>query len=133
MITVDEYFGKWASLKTPQLVANAEGLLARVNPLLQLAVAGGLDIPINPATRSHISGQTLGGIRPLDCAQGSRRSSHKQGRGVDVYDPLNRLDAWITDEILDKFGLYREAPSATLGWCHLTDRAPPSGRRTFNP
>jgi hypothetical protein len=52
---------------------------------------------------------------------------------VDIYDPQNKLDDYLTDEILTKFDLYREAPESTLGWCHLGTRMPGSGHRTFKP
>ena len=135
MITFEEYFGQWLDHAdaTSERQANARALLIAVNDLLNEARADGVVIQTNPATGSHISGQTLGGFRPQDCAQGAPTSSHKQGRGVDIYDPGNALDAWLDDDKLAAFGLYREHPSFTVGWTHLTDRAPGSGRRTFNP
>jgi len=57
----------------------------------------------------------------------------KNGRGVDIYDPENALDNWLTDAILERHGLFRESPLHTPRWCHLTDRAPKSGKRTFLP
>jgi hypothetical protein len=93
----------------------------------------GRELPINPKTNSCISGETNGGFRLPDCPIGAADSSHKQGQGVDIYDPLNDLDAWITDDILTDFDLYREHPVSTEFWCHLTYRAPHSGHRTFFP
>ena len=57
---------------------------------------------------------------------------------IDCYDFDNcpksdTLDALITDGMLEFHGLYREHPDDTVNWCHLTDRAPKSGRRTFKP
>jgi len=52
---------------------------------------------------------------------------------VDVADGNGKLDETITDALLEAHGLYREHPEATPGWCHLTTRAPKSGRRTFYP
>lgn len=135
MITVEQYFGPWSDHPdaTDERKANAVALLINVNNLLDEAAADGVTVPVNAATGSQVSGQTLGGFRPQNAAQGSPASSHKQGRGVDIYDPQNKLDAWLDDDTLEAFGLYREAPNATKGWCHLTDRAPGSGRRTFSP
>lgn len=130
-----DYFGPWAGHKdaTDEVKANAETFLEKVNNLLYDAFAHMIDLEENPATGTLVSGKTYGGFRPQDCPQGAPNSSHKIGRGIDIYDPENTLDNWITDAILEKHGLYREAPLATRGWCHLTDRAPGSGRRTFQP
>lgn len=144
MITIDQYLGKWADCPdlTDERVRNANELLPKVNNLLLAAMADGVDLPINPATKTLISGTEYGGFRPQSCPQGAPHSPHKDGKGVDIYDPHNALDAWISqfdnadgtrNEVLEKFGLYREAPEDTPRWCHLTDRAPASGRRTFLP
>lgn len=132
MISLSDYFGPWLGHPdaTPDRVDNAEFLLEHVNRLLS---AYGKPLPINPNTKTNISGATFGGFRPQSCPQGAPGSSHKDGEGVDVYDPDNALDDWLTDGILAAYGLYREAPDATPGWCHLTRRAPKSGKRTFRP
>lgn len=135
MITLADYFGPWLDCRdaTDERRENAQQLLEMVNPLLDAAAQAGVLLPINPSTGSQVSGATYGGFRPKSCPQGAEHSSHKDGEGVDVYDPQNQLDAWLTDEILDAYGLYREHPDATHTWCHLTTRAPRSGRRTFKP
>jgi hypothetical protein len=92
-----------------------------------------VELRLNPKTESLVSGDTLGGFRPQNATQGAPHSSHKEARAVDVYDPGGKLDAWLNDAKLEHYGLYREHPDATQGWCHLTDRAPGSGRRTFMP
>ncbi|HLP99201.1 MAG TPA: hypothetical protein VK149_12240 [Sideroxyarcus sp.] len=135
MITLTHYFG--SRIRHPEaaqeIQAAAAVMLGKVNALLNAATVAGIPCLINPKTNSQISGTTEGGFRLCDCDVGKARSSHKEGRGVDVYDPSNALDKWVTDEILEKFGLYREHPSATNTWLHLTDRPPKSGRRTFYP
>jgi hypothetical protein len=135
VITIDDYFGRWNAHPdaTVERRQNAERLLKKVNALLEAAVTGGVHLLINHDTGTHVSGQTLGGFRPQSCTIGAPNSAHKQGRAVDVYDPIGELDGWINDTVLEQFGLYREAPPATAGWCHLTDRAPGSGKRTFFP
>lgn len=131
MITLAQYFiGREASLDVQD---NARLLLDKVNTLLLAADSAGLDLPINNKTRSRISGENEGGFRLQNCCQGSVLSSHKEGKGVDVYDPDGTLDAWLDDDKLETFSLYREHPDSTRGWCHLTTRAPHSGRRTFYP
>ena len=136
MITIEEYVGPHADSPdwTPDRALNAEHLLAVVNPLLEyLTTELGLLPEVNPNTGSQVSGETFGGFRPQSCPQGAPNSSHKEGLGVDVYDPQNAMDDVITDAILTEFGLYREHPKATHTWCHLTTRSPHSGSRTFLP
>ena len=134
-ITLAQYVGihstnqDWTLVRTQ----NAVNLLTAVNSLLDMLVGLGVPMPINPATKSQISGQTFGGFRPQDCCQGAPTSSHKEGQGIDLFDPHEDIDDAITDAMLAMFGLYREAPSATKGWCHLTTRAPKSKRRSFLP
>jgi hypothetical protein len=132
MITQDQYFlGREHSIEQSQ---NAITMLGRVNPILRRYESStGRILPISPKTNSQISGTTNGGFRLPDCTEGAPNSSHKQARGVDVYDPDNAIDDWLTDTILEQFGLFREHPDSTPTWCHLTDRAPASGHRTFKP
>jgi len=132
MISIRDYFGPHKA-PTAALVSAAKTLLSPVNALLAEAIRAGVELARNPATGTLVSGQTYGGFRPENCPIGSPKSAHKQARAVDVYDPDGALDAWVTDEILAGYGLYREHPDATSGWCHLTDRAPDSGKRTFRP
>ena|SRR5690606_22041941 len=133
MITIAEYFGKWEIQKTPQFITSAEGLLFRVNRLLLAAVNDGVMLKKNPRTGSYVSGEQYGGFRPAECTIGAARSAHKQALAVDVYDPKNALDEWLTDARLEEHELYREHPDDTFGWCHLSTKAPGSGRRTFKP
>ena len=133
MISLNEYAGAW--LKSADFndkrKSNAIELLKRVNLLL---ADYGL-VPINPDTKSQVSGQLWGGFRTQACNIGAPNSAHKQGMAVDVFDPKALLSKWLTDnpEKLIKVNLYREHPSATLTWSHLTTRPPGSGKRTFYP
>lgn len=135
MISQKDLFGQWAGSPdaTVERWENARRLLPRVNKLLEAAEEDGVVVPQNPHTGSQISGNGLGGFRPQSCAIGAPKSAHKQGKAVDVFDPQGALERWLTDELLEEFGLYREEPNATPGWVHLTDRAPGSGKRTFQP
>ena len=79
----------------------------------------------------HADALALPHVRPMDF-------TGKPMKGYVYVDPPGieddaALDNWITDAILERHGLYREAPLATQRWCHLTDRAPGSGRRSFSP
>jgi hypothetical protein len=131
MITKEQYFSKFAHNETH--AANAEILLNRVNLLIDFLEKKGVKCPINPKTFSQISGTQYGGFRPQECPIGSAKSSHKTGMGVDVFDPNNSIDLNINDKVLEQFDLYREHPSATNTWCHLTTRAPGSKKRSFMP
>ena len=135
MISLDDYFKAYADhpALTDEIRENAEKLLDRVNALLDECEGMGWNPRINPATETMISGQKNGGWRPPECAIGAPGSSHKQGRGVDIADADNSLDALITDGMLVRHGLFREAPDFTKSWTHLTDRSPRSGKRTFSP
>lgn len=135
MITISQYAGPHRESKdwTPARQTKAMDLLRRVNDLTAYLAAQGVPFPINNDTGSGVSGQTYGGFRPQNCPQGAPKSSHKEGEGIDLYDPGNYIDAAITDKLLIQFGLFREHPNKTKGWCHLTTRAPKSGNRTFLP
>lgn len=141
MITVEDYFRGYAvsgrdwhaNEITDQHRQSAAALLERVNQLLSYAAAADVQMPTNPKTGSCVSGEHDGGWRPRDCPIGAPNSAHKTGEAVDVYDPHGDLDDWLTDLSLQKFGLYREHPASTRGWCHLTTRAPRSRSRTFYP
>jgi hypothetical protein len=62
-----------------------------------------------------------------------RTSQHRHAHAVDIFDPENALDNWLTDDTLRAYGLYREHPDSTPGWCHLQDVPPRSGHFTFVP
>ncbi len=131
-----QYVGIYANSKdlTKQRKANALILLDRVNALMD-SVQKNVAFKINPRTETQISGNTEGGFREQGTDTGRKFSAHKEGQAVDIYDPDNLIDKYIdaNSDLLVKFDLYREHPSATAGWCHLSTRSPKSGRRTFYP
>lgn len=145
IISIDDYFSCWITHPdvTPDRMAKAVKLLPKVNGLLQDALDKQVPLNINPVTGTYVSGRKngYGGFRPQDCPQGATKSAHKDGRGVDVYDFGDALDEWLDsfetgnggNTKLEEFGLYREAPYATESWLHLSDRAPGSGHRTYDP
>jgi hypothetical protein len=135
MITFEEYFGPWLGCPdaTEDRQDNARELLAAVGSLLEAASSASVPLPTNPVTGSRVAGVQYGGFRPQKCQQGADHSAHKEGAAVDVFDPSGELDGWLSDDILERFDLYREHPSVTRGWCHLSTRPPGSGRRTFFP
>jgi len=135
LITVNDYFGpRWGNaLVTPEVVARATLLLEKVDPLLRFCKLH-MDLHQNPRTKTYVSGWSGdGGWRLPDSETGVAKSKHKIAAAVDVYDPQNEIDDFLTDEILAEFGLYREHPLRTNTWCHLQDIAPGSRKRTFWP
>lgn len=131
-ITLADYVGKFADRIPADHADNAKLLLIRVNTLLERAVGSGkVVLELNPKTGTLISGTQYGGWRPHGCPEGAENSSHKLGMGVDIYDIDGDLDEWLDDASLAMAGLYREHPSQTRHWCHLTTRPPNSGKRTF--
>ena len=136
MITLDEWLGPYRDHAdaTPAIRENALAMLDKVNELLvTYAEIEGGTVPTNPSTKSQVSGSNNGGFRPKNSTVGAPFSKHKTGHAVDLYDPGNKLDSWIDDGILEEFGLYREHPDDTQGWCHLQDVSPGSKVRTFKP
>ena len=137
MITLAQYVGPHRQSKdwTIERQFNAQRLLAACLALETEAALAGIEFPINPATKSGVSGQTFGGFRPQDCPQGAPNSSHKEGLAVDRYDPKGEIDKWCmsNQDALIKCGIYLEHPDATPGWSHWTTRAPRSGNRVFHP
>jgi len=136
--TQDDYFSKWLGHKdvTPEVLANADDLLRRVNEVCEICdLEGGIEFLLNPKTNSYVSGETLGGFRPQDAKVGASNSSHKTGQGIDIYDPNREIAMWFLKHaaLLKEHGLYMEHPDYTKGWCHLTSRAPRSGRTVFLP
>ena len=136
-ILITDYFGKWREHPdaTVEVVENAILLLDKVNSLLDEAFADGVDLIINHNTHSYVAGVEYGGFRPQDCKQGAPKSSHKIGKAVDIYDRNNELDEWLFkhQNRLIHYDLYMEHPQATPRWCHLSTKAPGSGKRVFMP
>lgn len=137
MITLTQYAGPWlgSSDFTAERRANAERLLDAVNQLEARMVADGIVFPTNPATASNVSGRLYGGFRPQACTVGAAHSNHKEGRAVDRWDPLGKIDAWCMEhlDILEECGIWIEHPDRTIGWSHWQNVPPHSGRRVFYP
>ena len=136
-LSIEQYVGVHARSPdwTPKRQANARMLVLTVNAMIAVAENDGVDFPINPKTGSQISGNTFGGFRPQSCPQGAPNSNHKEGLGVDLYDPDNEIDAWMlaNEDVLEKLGIWIESPSATPSWAHLQTVPPRSGRRVYMP
>lgn len=138
MISVDQYLGQHAKEAAPgeltdEIRANAETLLERVNRLL--TAAGMEHLTLRSGWRPAAFNASFQHTDALGVVVrgGAPKSRHMTGEGVDVADPNGALDAWLTDDALAEFDLYREAIDATPSWTHLQIVAPHSGKRTFNP
>ena len=149
MINEGEYFGGKSRTEGQEFAAGI--LLDRRNLLRQeYYEATGKPPDIDPDTGTEISGKKNGsgdgGFRYSASKTGAIDSSHKEARGVDDSDQDDAFDTWLDQfEVpmpdgqpggntkLEEYGLYREHPSTTPTWCHLTTRAPSSGKRTFMP
>jgi len=137
MITIEQYFGKFLTHPdvTEEVMDNAKELLEACSKLEKMARANGLLFLTNPTTKSGVSGTQYGGFRPRTCVIGALKSSHKEGKAVDRYDPDGKIDNWCMKNLpsLEECGIYIEHPSATLSWSHWTTKAPRSGNRVFYP
>ena len=144
-ITENDYFGPWWGHEdiTEDVRKNSDALLSAVNDLMNVAFEAGVDFTINPSTKSHISGQTLGGFRPKNATQGAPLSGHKRGMSVDVFDGKvgegQKFARWChnNQDKLKARGLHMEHYSATVGkntcWCHLSILPPDSGKIVYFP
>jgi hypothetical protein len=149
MITKEQYFG--AKVHTPEHEAAFDSVNDRRQRLRdEYYLSTGREPDIDPDTGTEISGKKGGsgdgGFREQTTATGATDSPHKGARAIDDSDQKDEFDAWLDQfEVpmpngqpggntkLEEYGLYREHPSKTPTWVHLTDRAPGSGKRTFMP
>src|SRR3990167_9426134 len=130
MITAYDYFKAYPEHPaiTGEIHENACDLLERVLKLLSIAGTHGWEPTVNPNTGTWISGEMNGGWRPPECVIGAPRSTHKQGRGIDISDPYGKLDKWLMTvpglNALVKCGLWIDHPGWTDGWSHLQSVLP---------
>ncbi len=121
MISLDQYFmGRVAQYPadfTPEIRANAEDLLNRVNGLLgELGQLEGLmsqNIQVSSGWRPpSINAATPGS---------AKRSLHMVGKAVDIVDPHRILYGMIMKhaDLLHKYGLWMESMISAPTWCHL--------------
>lgn len=137
MITSAQYFGRYAEHPdaTAERRYHATALLDVVNDLLEVAEADGCALPQNPKTGSRISGSGNGGFRPRDSKVGADNSKHKDGRGIDIYDPQRQFASWCLahPQELESRGIHMEDPRWTPTWVHLQDVPPGSGKLVYVP
>jgi hypothetical protein len=122
---------------TPEIQANAEKTVEKVNSLLAVLEAQGVSLEANPKTLSLVSS----GWRPPQIngqVKGAApKSKHMTGQACDLYDPEGEIDDYLMTDagqrILASLELFIEHPSATKGWSHCQCVAPRSGKRVFFP
>lgn len=142
MLTIADYFMGRRELYplacSPTIERNSARTVGLVNTLLARALADGVAVPINPAGAGRGSQLTSGWRPPAVNAitpAASATSLHMTGEAADVYDPGDKLDAWLMSgpgqAVLIELGLWLEHPRDTPSWAHVQTRPPGSGRRVF--
>lgn len=119
---------KWDEL-TPEMQADTEDLLEKVNELLEEFYTVHPDLP----KRTITSGYRTPAAN--SAAGGAAKSKHMICQAVDLWDTDEKLDTWLTrfPEKLIYHDLYREHPDHTKGWSHIQLVPPRSKKRTFIP
>lgn len=140
MIILDDYYmgrdQRFPDELTPEIRANAEELLKRVNLLLVYAYAEHVRPALDKATGTHVAS----GWRPIAVNDATRNaaagSRHITGQAIDLRDNGTRdLARWCLKNIdaLEEIGLWMEDPQWTPSWVHLQSEPPGSRRRIYCP
>lgn len=123
LITVTEYLMGRATHDdlTAEQCSNMHGIISMANQVL-------MDF-------GEFRKVTSGYRRPEDnkAAGGSKNSAHMTCEAVDLEDRNGKLKAFLTDELLEKYNLFRECDEACPSWCHISTRPTKSGLRIFKP
>lgn len=123
LITVSEYLMGRATIEQLEFeqASNMHGLISVVNSIL-------LDF-------GEFRKVNSGFRRPEDnkAAGGAKKSAHMTCEAVDLEDKDGMLKAFLTEEVCEKYDVYREVESATPSWCHIQTRPTRSGARIFKP
>lgn len=139
MITIQQYYrGRdrvYGNELTQEKQLNAGITVQRINELISILDAAGVEIQINPETGSPVSSgwrpTAINGATPGAAA----KSKHMRCEACDLYDPDGEIDDWAFDhpEVLADIGLWQEHPSSTKNWAHFQIVPPRSGKRVFYP
>lgn len=121
---------------TPEIKANAEETVEKVNRLINEMRDDGLPLPKN-----KLGSLVNSGWRPpqvnTQTKNAAPMSKHMTGQACDLYDPEGDIDNFLMSGMgqakLAELGLWMEHPSATKGWAHVQTVAPRSGHRVFYP
>src|ERR1700676_1615737 len=108
---------------TPELETNLAMLL---NKLIQFRDLYGIPMLVSSGYRPGHYNTDAGG---------AKGSAHAVCEACDFHDQDGALDFFCANrlDVLEQCCLYLEMPSKTIGWTHLTIRAPKSGSRIFLP
>lgn len=111
---------------TQEVAQNAIRTVAKINEFLSQSGFAGY---VNSGWRPPSLNAKVAGAAP--------RSKHMLGLACDLADHDGSIDQYCTNEVLEAFGLWREAPESTIGWCHLQivqyGSWVPGKLRTFKP
>lgn len=146
MIALDHYWmgrdRRYSAELTHEIIQNAQFLLDRVNAVLDIASAEGVEPMYDGSGSCVASGWRPAGVNDAT-ANAAKGSAHLVGLGVDLRDaaPDRPLARWCLRNlhVLESAGLYMEDPRWTWNaphgtpWVHLQTRAPRSGNRVFIP
>lgn len=110
---------KYPNDYTNEILENAKILLEKVNNLL--SDLGVVTVVVSSGWRPPAINASVGG---------AKKSLHMQGKAIDLKDSTGELDKLVESrpDLLKKYGLWLEDPSATRGWCHID-----CGTRTDRP
>lgn len=145
-ITLEQYWMgrdlRYAGELTPEIRANAEELVGKVNLLLAFAEADGVEPGYDQVTGTPVaSGWRPRGVNART-ANAATTSNHILGHAVDLQDTPDRaLARWSLANLheLKQVGIWMERPQWTGGargddpWVHWQSVPPKSGRRIYIP
>ena len=140
MITLADYFmGRDRAYQedcTQEIRANAVLTVARVNLLLAAAE----EEFVYPGTDEETHTQVASGWRPRGLnartSNAATNSKHLTAQACDLQDTEGREFArWCLRnlEVLERIGLWMEAPRYTPSWVHVQTIPPGSGLRVYRP
>lgn len=121
-----------------EVVENMKVLLKRVNVLLSIygktpGVTSGYRTPAKHIQIYQQIAKKQGKI--FDISKVPFGSKHLTGQAVDLYDPKQQFQLFLTEhtKYLEDIGLWCEDFTATKDWVHLQCVPPKSGARFFKP
>lgn len=140
LILKDYWMGrdeKYPQFLTSEIIANAEEWLVKVNHLLALAYADGVEPSLDSSTDTHFASGWRPPIINERTSNAGKFSSHLTGEGGDLSDDriARPLAIWCVQnkDTLKRLGLFMERPQWTPSWVHLQTRPPKSGRTIYVP
>lgn len=131
IITLDDLLtssGKYPERKdspecTEEVKTNAKELLSKLNQLL-------MEINIKECkVSSGFRTQAANDVTK----NSAKKSKHMTGNAIDIQELDGSLKKLVTEDLLEKHGLYCEHFDYTKTWIHFQDISPKSGRRFFIP